>query len=130
MKLLVCVAVTLVASLTFAQDPTVPREAILSRLKLDQSTPAEQIPQQPALPVFKLKAIVLADDNSGNAIVEADERRFYLSLKRGDLTPGIVPQSTSWPHVGIQLGDRFYRLVDFSNRSIVLSNGTQRILVQ
>ncbi|MFO0942150.1 MAG: hypothetical protein U0930_15540 [Pirellulales bacterium] len=125
MKYLFFILVSAVGCAAWAQDPTTPSKAILDRIKSEPT--ATNVISEPKAPIkLVLKAIVMQDANRGAALIEAEGRNYRLQLDRSqqDL------QHTNEQSPGIQLGGNFYRLQDFTSRSVTLFDGMRSIQVQ
>lgn len=125
------------SNVTFAQDPTVPSAQILERLQQDRSStivaPPDSPPTQGKLPQpsLKLRAVVMSDSDHGAALIEVDGRRLRLRLSREAAEQFVASGSSRLSDVdGVVIQDSTYHVLSFSSHSIVLSNGSQRFLVQ
>ncbi len=123
---LVILGIATCASL--GQDPTVPSQAIVEKLRKETSATADQITK--TAPKMKLKAIVLIDRDHGVATIEADGQRIRVRLDRSlasDLKLATKPEKLV---EAVQIGGVQFTVEDFSARTIVLTDGMRRVLVQ
>ena len=138
MRYLICLFALLICDVTFAQDPTVPSAQILERLKLEKTAPVaallstEPAVREPlALPVLKLKAVVMTDRDHGTALIEVDGRRVRLRLSREATKQLSTPESSAEIGLdGVVIQGSTYHVQTFSARSILLTNDSQTLLVQ
>ena len=138
MRCLICIFAVMFCDVTHAQDPTVPSAQILERLHHEQPTPVVRLPftnplvqEQLALPVLKLKALVLADSDHGTALIEVEGRRIRLRLVRPATDQLAAPlPATSQDLDGVVIQNSTYHVQSFSSRSILLSNDSHTLLVQ
>lgn len=113
---------------SMGQDPTVPSQAIVEKLNKGTSPTTNEVTK--TAPKMKLKAIVLIDRDHGVATIEADGQRFRLRLDR-NLTSDMKSATKAESAVeAVQIGGVQYIVEDFSARTIVLSDGMRRVLVQ
>lgn len=123
------------------RDPTVPTGALLDRINAMRRSDIEPIGPAPsqttvtvAPPQCKLKSIILRDQDSGMALIEAGTKRFFLPLERSATH---VPKSTdaagqesTVPRSRFQLQDTMYTVVDFTAHSITVRSGAQVFVIQ
>lgn len=127
-RILSMVVIGIMACISLGQDPTVPSQAIIDKLKKETSSTADQATTT-ALKM-KLKAIVMIDRDHGVATIEADGQRFRIRLDRSlssNLKTATKPESVV---EAVQIGGVQYTVEDFSARTIVLTDGMRRLLVQ
>ena len=138
MRCLICIFAVMFCDVTHAQDPTVPSAQILERLHHEQPTPVVTLPftnpfvqEQLALPVLKLKALVMADSDHGTALIEVEGRRVRLRLARL-ATDQLAAPEPSAPSVldGVVIQGLTYHVQGFSARSVLLTNHSQTLLIQ
>lgn len=129
---------SLIIVLTFAhpalsKDPTVPSAAILKRLNGHIPAVAPVAPAAPSVaapaPSIRLKAIVMNDRDHGIAIVVSGDQRFQLRLERKETYPTSRPSDSTASLPGFQLHGVDYTLVDFYDRTIILTDSVKRIMV-
>lgn len=138
MKCLIGFCAVMICDVTLAQDPTVPSSKILERLQHEQRIPLVAMPAtgplnevRAAAPELKLKAMVLTDSDHGTALIEVDGRRVRLQLSRPTHEQMNAPESSSQIGInGVVIQGSTYHVQSFSARSILLTNGTQTLLVQ
>ena len=127
-RILSIVILGIATSACLGQDPTVPSQAIVEKLRKETSATADQVAK--TAPKMKLKAIVLIDRDHGVATIEADGQRIRVRLDRSlasDLKSATKPESFV---EAVQIGGVQYTVEDFSARTIVLTDGMRRVLVQ
>ncbi len=115
-------------SLAMGQDPTVPSQAILDKLKKESSLATNEVTK--VSPKMKLKAIVMIDRDHGVATIEADGQRLRVRLDRGLSSNAKSLTKTESVAEAVQIGGVQYTVEDFSSRTIVLTDGMRRVLVQ
>ncbi len=118
----------IMSCISLGQDPTVPSQSILDKLKKENSTATNEVTK--AFPKMKLKAIVMIDRDHGVATIEVDGQRFRIRLDRS--LPNNLKSLTRTENVveAVQIGGVQYTVEDFSARTIVLTDGIRRFLVQ
>jgi hypothetical protein len=130
---ILCLAVVGLTSLVaMGQDPTVPSQAILEKLKKENSSVTNEVAR--SSPKMKLKAIVMIDRDHGVATIEADGQRFRVRLERSSESE-LKSRTVAAPNAtrvveAVQIGGVQYTVEDFSTRTIVLTDGVRRVLVQ
>ena len=127
-RILSIVILGISTSACLGQDPTVPSQAIVEKLRKETSATADQITK--TAPKMKLKAIVLIDRDHGVATIEADGQRIRVRLDRSlasDLKLATKPEKLV---EAVQIGGVQFTVEDFSARTIVLTDGMRRVLVQ
>jgi hypothetical protein len=81
--------------------------------------------------VLKLKAMVMIDSDHGTALIEVDGRRVRLRLARPSSEQLAVPESSVAIDLeGVVIQGSTYHVQRFSARSILLTDGSQNLLVQ
>ena len=129
LKIILGFAMLIASKTAGAQDPTIPSPQILERLQSNTVLPQASLPrqnpiEQPAVPVIKLKAIVMRDENTGTALLEINGRKVRLPLVRNS------PEQVAAPELaGIEIQGTLYSVEDFSSRSILLSGSGRKLLV-
>lgn len=111
-------------------DPTMPSRTILERLRGDQPTASPSAREPSAtggLPKIRLKGLVLSNSNRGTAIIEVDQRLIRLRLERPAVNHSVAPETAIHQ---LQIGGKEYRVVDFSEHSITLYDGSRHFVVQ
>ncbi|MBX3422191.1 MAG: hypothetical protein KF752_11610 [Pirellulaceae bacterium] len=125
----IAIALLVVASSTLsAQDPTVPSDVILQRMRTAQAAGTRI--EMPSLPALRLKGLVMTDCDHGTAIVDAAGQRFVIVLDRSQLIQDSETGLTTSPRMVLQLNGIDYHLQDFYARTIILHDGLRAISVQ
>jgi hypothetical protein len=117
------------------RDPTAPSPQILLRLKgnTPNAIPAvaketKQVePEQPIIPVFRLKAMVLQDADHGRAIISVHNRNVILQLSRSQYFVGLGNSPT--PSAGFSVDGIHFSLRDFTDRSVTLKSSTDDTII-
>jgi len=118
----------MVAGSAHGQDPTVPSQAILDRVTGDSAEVV--VGQLKPLPAIELRAMVMRNPHQGSAIIESDGQRRRLNLDRTMLQAVQQPSDSARLTKAVQLNGVEYTIENFSSRTIILSDGLRRILVQ
>lgn len=130
-NLIFCWVLLSVVGLAHGQDPTVPSQAILDRLPSNTAV-AARVESRP-LPVVQLRALVMRNTDRGTAMIEVDGQLRFLRLDRAMLPATRPGSETKLESNGlassVQLSGAVYTVEDFTERTIVLSDGLHRILV-
>ncbi len=108
-----------------AEDPTVPSEELLKRLQLAGPPPQQAITTDAepiAMPVLKLKALVLSPDSNGSALIEASGRSYFVRLQKRS--------AKEKPKLeGFSTGEVDFTVEDYSASAVLLRAQPQNRLI-
>lgn len=124
-SLIILISIT---SQALCQDPTLPNAAILERL--NGHIPMAAIPEARPTPSIKMRAMVMNDRNRGIAILESEGQRYQLRLERPNTAQKGSTASTPDSLHRVQIQGVEYSLLDFYDRTIILTDSVKRIIVQ
>jgi len=115
------------------RDPTAPSPQILARLKNTTPIATTAIassllePAKPIVPEFRLKAMVLQDEDHGRAIISVNNRNVILQLSRSHYFVGVGNYPA--PSPGFSVNGTHFSLRDFSDRSVTLKSSTDNAII-
>jgi hypothetical protein len=116
------------------RDPTLPSVKILERLQADLAAPAIQPDaeaQSPSPPAeIDVKAIVLTDRDHGVAMLQCGEQKLMVRLSRRSPAATSLPANGSVRLDGFTIQGELFRVVDFSETSLILKSDRRTLVVQ
>lgn len=125
------------------RDPTAPSAEILKRLTAaspamdamvhdaNAPVPADtEVETARAFPELILKGLVMADRDHGTALLEAGGRRVTVRLSREAVDSGTLPAPSAARLSGFSVQGIEFRVLDFSDRSLLLQTSDRTVLVQ